>query len=348
MDLQNEYPSAEKLITPDILHTTSNRGKLLADSFFKFRKAVLKTIRKGKVDMKLYGGIEAGGTKIVCIVASGPHDIIAESRFPTTFPTETIEKMIRFFQEQMKEHPLAALGIGTFGPADLDPDSSTFGYITTTPKPGWSNVDLAGPLRETLQIPVAFDTDVNAAVLAEQRWGAGAGIDPLLYFTIGTGIGMGGIINGNLMHGLTHPEAGHMLIHHDLKEDPFEGSCPYHKDCFEGLASGYAMNKRWGQPAQTLPDDHPAWALETTYIATALMGIICTLSPKRIILGGGVMENKHLFPLIRQKTLEFLNGYVQSAAILDDIDQFIVPPGLGNRAGALGTIALAEQITLKK
>jgi fructokinase len=291
--------------------------------------------------MTLYGGIEAGGTKFVCLVGSGPGDIHAEQRFPTTTPPETLGRAIEFFKQQAKEHRLAGIGVGSFGPVDLNPASPTFGFITTTPKPGWANTDVAGTLQSALQLPVAFDTDVNAAALGEYRWGASAGVDPSIYITIGTGIGAGGILNGALMHGLVHPETGHLLLPHDRQADPFPGYCPFHGDCFEGLASGPALKARWGVPAETLPEDHPGWELEAGYIALALTSLILAISPRRIVLGGGVMQHPRLFPLIRQRVQALLNGYVQSTTILEYIDAYIVPPGLGNRSGILGAIALA-------
>jgi fructokinase len=192
-------------------------------------------------------------------------------------------------------------------------------------------------------VPIGFDTDVNGAALGEWRWGAAQGLDTFIYLTIGTGIGGGGLVNGKLMHGLLHPEMGHIPLPRDSAVDPFQGGCPFHGDCFEGLASGPAMEKRWGQKAETLPPDHPAWDLEAHYIALALQSLICTLSPQRIIIGGGVAQQPQILPLVRQKTQAALNGYVQSPAILEDIDTFIVPPALGGRAGVLGAIALAQQ-----
>ncbi len=292
----------------------------------------------------MFGGIEAGGTKFVCMLGNSPDEIQAEIRFPTTTPVETLGKTINFFLEQSRQHPLQAVGIGSFGPVDLQPGSSTFGYITTTPKPGWPRTDVAGPIHQALNVPVAFDTDVNAAALGEYRWGAAQGMDPFLYMTIGTGIGGGGIFNGAPMHGLVHPENGHIRLPHNWEQDPFVGICPYHGDCFEGLASGPAMKKRWGQPAESLPAGHPAWDLEAHYVALAVANMICDYSPRRIILGGGVMSHPGLFELVRQKTLTLLNGYIQSPAITDHIDTYIVPPALGGRAGVLGAIALAQSI----
>lgn len=289
---------------------------------------------------KLFGGIEAGGTKFVCAVGTGPDDIRAEVRFPTTTPEETIGQALAFFRAQ---EGVTAVGIAAFGPLDPDPNSPTFGHITTTPKPGWANVDLAGAVRQGLGVPIGFDTDVNGAALGEWRWGAAQGLDNFIYLTIGTGIGGGAMVNGRLLHGLIHPEMGHIALPHDRQADPFPGKCPYHGDCLEGMAAGPAIEARWGVKGQNLPPDHPAWELEAHYLALALRTFICTLSPQRIILGGGVMAQPQLFPLVRQKTLAALNGYVQSPAILEQIDSYIVPPGLGNRAGVLGALALAQQ-----
>jgi len=294
--------------------------------------------------MALWGGIEAGGTKFVCAVASSPENVVAELRFPTTTPDECIARSAAFFQEQANEHgPLEAIGIASFGPLDPNPASPTFGYITTTPKAGWAQIDLAGGIRRALDLPVGFDTDVNGAALAEGLWGAAQGLETFIYLTVGTGIGGGALINGQLAHGLLHPEMGHVFVPHDKERDPYAGGCPYHGDCLEGLASGPAMEQRWRKRAESLPPDHPAWDLEAEYIAYGLAPQIYILSPERIILGGGVMEQAHLFPRVRKRLLAILNGYVQSPAILNQIDAFIVPPGLGNRAGVLGAIALAQR-----
>jgi fructokinase len=295
---------------------------------------------------KLYGGIEAGGTKFVCAVGSGPEDIRAEIRFATTNPQETLGQAIDFFQQYHRETPLEALGIASFGPVDLAPGSETYGFITKTPKPGWSDTDVAGVIGRALNIPIGFDTDVNGALLGEYRWGAAQGLENSIYLTIGTGIGGGAMVRGNLVHGLVHPEMGHMRLPHDLAQDPYPGKCPFHGDCFEGLAAGPAVGERWGQKAETLPPDHPAWDLEAHYIAQALHILICVYSPQRIILGGGIMNQQQLFPLVRQKVADSLNGYVQHPVILDDIESLIVPPKLGNQAGVLGSIALAQAVVL--
>ncbi len=289
----------------------------------------------------LFGGIEAGGTKFVCAVGTGPDNIRAETRFPTTTPKESIGRAIEFFR---KQDEITAVGIASFGPIDPDPTSATFGHITSTPKPGWANIDLAGAIQRALGVPVGFDTDVNGSALGEWRWGAAQGLDNFIYLTIGTGVGGGGMVNGRLMHGLIHPEMGHIPLPH-REGDGYNGRCPYHSDCLEGMASGPAIGERWGKPAQELPPDHPAWELEAHYLAIALHSFICALSPQRIIMGGGVMEQFHLFPLIRQKVQKRLNGYIHSPAILQEIDNYIMPPALGNMAGICGAIELARRAT---
>ncbi len=290
----------------------------------------------------LLGGIEAGGTKFVCAVGTGPDDIRAEAQFPTTSPDETLAKAIAFFKAFQTKKPLAAIGIATFGPLDLNPQSDRYGFITSTPKPGWSQTSFAKVMESELGLPTGFDTDVNGAMLGEHRWGAAQRLENAVYLTIGTGIGGGALVNGRLIHGLVHPEMGHVLLP-PREDDPLpEGSCPFHGNCFEGMASGPALEAKWGTKAEKLPPDHPAWDLEAHYLAVALHGFICTLSPQRIILGGGVMNQTHLFPSVREKTLESLQGYVQHRGILSQIERYIVPPALGKRAGVLGALALAQ------
>lgn len=292
--------------------------------------------------MRLYGGIEAGGTKFNCIIAASPDQIVAETRIPTTTPAETLASVIAWFQAC--QHPLAAVGIGSFGPVDPNPASPTFGYITSTPKLSWQHTDLAGAVRRALNVPVAFDTDVNTAAFGEYCWGAAQGLDTFLYITVGTGIGGGGMVAGRRLHGLLHPEMGHVRVPHDWQTDPFPGVCPFHGDCIEGLASGPALQARWGEDPATLPPDHPAWDLEARYLALALVNYLCVLSPQRIILGGGVMSNDFLFPRIRREVQRLLNGYIAHPTILEDIEHYIVPPGLGARAGVLGAVALAQEL----
>ncbi len=293
---------------------------------------------------QLLGGIEGGGTKFVCAVGTGPHSIRAEARFQTTSPEETMALVVDFFKQQEKNFgKLSSIGFACFGPLDPNPGSPTFGHILPTPKPGWTNANVVGILRNSFDVPIAFDTDVNGAALGEWRWGKGQGLQNFIYLTVGTGIGGGAFVEGKLLHGLIHPEMGHVPLSHDKVKDPFEGVCPFHGDCFEGLASGVAIEKRWKRSGNTLAKDHPAWDLEAEYIAQALASYSFTLSPQRIIIGGGVGSLEHLLPKIQQKTKQFINGYIQSSAILEHIETYIVNPGLGNRSGMLGAIALAEQ-----
>ncbi len=289
----------------------------------------------------LYGGIEAGGTWFVCAVGTGEGELVAETRFPTTTPRETISKSIDFFQEHSKQNELTAIGIGSFGPIGVNRAAPDYGRITTTPKPGWANTDFVGMVLGALDIPTYFDTDVNVAALAEHCWGAAQDVDNFIYLSVGTGIGGGGMVNGQLLHGLMHPEMGHIRVPHNRDEDPFNGCCPFHDDCLEGLASATAMNRRWEHPPEKLPPDHPAWLLESRYLALGLANFICILSPQRIILGGGVMAQAQLLPMVRERVQRLLNNYVPAPAIVTEIDKYIVAPGLGRRAGVLGAIALA-------
>jgi fructokinase len=281
--------------------------------------------------MSVFGGIECGGSKWECAVGTGGSDVEAAETIPTTTSAETIGRAIAFFE---REGPVAAIGIGSFGPLDRRPGSATWGHVTTTPKPGWAQTDIAGAIRRGLSVPVAFDTDVNAAALGEHRWGAARGLDTFCYITVGTGIGGGGMVGGKLLHGLLHPEFGHLRVPHDIKADPFPGSCPYHGDCWEGLASGTALQARWGKPASQLDDDR-AWALQARYLALGLVAVISVLSPQRIVIGGGVMQRAGLLTDVQREVAALLNGYLGDAAS-------ITLPALGGRAGVLGAIALAE------
>ncbi|WP_075186179.1 ROK family protein [Teredinibacter haidensis] len=290
---------------------------------------------------RLYGAIEAGGTKFVCAVGTGPEDI-KDIRFPTTTPQQTLQRAVDFFLPYRQQ--LAAIGVGSFGPIDLHRDSPSYGCITSTPKPGWANTSVVGALGAHFDIPIGFDTDVNGAALGEAKWGAAQGLDDFIYLTIGTGIGGGVVSGGQLVHGLVHPELGHSFLP-KLPEDGYKGRCPYHGDsCFEGLAAGPAIEERWQVPGAELAADHPAWNMEAEYIALALASYFCTLSPQRIILGGGVMDQSHLISMVREKVQKRLNGYIQHSAILDDIENTIVLPGLGSKAGILGAMVLAQQL----
>lgn len=287
-----------------------------------------------------YGGIEAGGTKWVCAVADANGRIVARTTFPTTTPGVTISQAVEFFRAA---GPLSAIGVGAFGPIDLDRSSPTFGYITTTPKPGWAHTDLVSPLGEGLDVPIVFETDVNAAAFGEGRRGSCGGLDTFCYLTVGTGIGGGAVVNGRLLHGLMHPELGHIRVPHDWKRDPFKGSCPYHGDCLEGLASGPALLQRWGKPAELLSDG-AVWDLEAEYLALGLANVVHTLAPQRIVMGGGVAKQGELLPLVRSRLRELLAGYVDVPVLRDaaTLESYVVPPGLGDLSGVIGAIELAR------
>lgn len=298
--------------------------------------------------MSLLGAVEAGGTKFVCAVGTGPDDLRAEIRIPTTTPDETIAAVIDFFSQQVEQvGDLDAIGIGAFGPVDVRKASSHFGWFLNTPKPGWQQIDFVGAIARKFPIPIGFDTDVNASALGEHRWGHAKGLDNFVYMTIGTGIGGGGMVGKRLVHGLLHPEMGHMLIPHDHTVDPFVGCCPFHQDCLEGLASGTAIGKRWNQKADTLPSDHPAWTLEAQYLSAALVNLTFALSPERIILGGGVMAQNHLFDLIRARVKDTVVPYLEIPKFISEIEDYIVPPKLGGKAGIMGAFALAQQAMME-
>jgi fructokinase len=291
----------------------------------------------------VFGGLEAGGTKFVCAIGTGPDDIRSQVRIPTTTPDDTIGQVLGFFQGEIAKEPLAAIGVASFGPLDPHPASPTYGYLTATTKPGnWNQVDLLGPLKAAFGVPLGFDTDVSGAALAEGCWGNARDVEDFVYLTIGTGIGGGAVVRGEAVHGLLHLEMGHMILPR-RSDDEFAGVCPFHGNCLEGLASGPAIEQRWGAKAEELPADHPAWDLEAHYLGLGLANIICTCSPQRIVLGGGVMHQRHLFPVVRESVRRTLNGYIQHEAITADNDAYIVPPGLGDRAGVLGAFALAER-----
>ena len=282
------------------------------------------------------GAIEAGGTKWLCAVGAGPDDLVATETIPTTTPDETIGRALAFFRRQ---GPIEAVGIGCFGPVDLRPGSPAWGSITTTPKPGWTDTDVAGVVGVELGVPVAFDTDVDAAALGEHRWGAAQGLDTFCYVTVGTGIGGGAIAGGAVVHGLVHPEFGHMRIPHDLVADPFGGLCPYHGDCWEGLAAGPAIEARWGRPPRELVDVEAVWRLEARYVALGLVNVVAVLSPERIVLGGGVMGVPGLLPLVQAEVDDLLAGYVATE---------IVPPALGPLSGVLGAFVLALGLSARR
>ncbi|HHP9002981.1 TPA: ROK family protein [Listeria monocytogenes] len=282
----------------------------------------------------VYGAIEAGGTKFVVAIGEKSGKIIKRESYPTTEPAETMKAVIQFFKQY--EDELKAIGIGSFGPIDIRKSSATYGYITQTPKLAWRNYDIVGAMKKEFNVPIGFTTDVNAAALGEVSLGAAAGLDSCIYLTIGTGIGGGAVVSGKILEGFSHPEMGHIMVRHH-KRDRFTGSCPSHSDCLEGLAAGGAIEKRWGQKAAELADNEEVWNLEAHYIAQALMNYTLILSPERIVLGGGVMKQRQLFPLVRQKLKALVNNYVQ----LPDLDEYIVPPKLEDDAGITGCVLLA-------
>ncbi len=283
----------------------------------------------------LLGALEAGGTKMVLAIGNENGEILEQISIPTETPDITLPKIIDYF----KDKNIKALGIGSFGPIDLNRSSKTYGYITSTPKLPWINCDIAGILGKGLGIPIGFDTDVNGSALGEATWGSTKGLASSIYITIGTGVGVGVYQNGKLLHGMLHPEAGHVLLSRH-PEDTFAGICPYHAQCLEGLASGPSIEKRWGKKAYELGADHKAWEFEAYYIAQALVGYILTLSPHRIVLGGGVMHQTQLFPMVREQVTTLINGYIKTSQ-LDDMDHYIVPAALNDNQGIMGCIKLA-------
>ncbi len=291
--------------------------------------------------MKL-GALEAGGTKMVCAIGDETGKIYDQVSIPTETPDVTIPKLIEYFEKNTVD----ALGIASFGPVELDPKAPNYGYITTTTKVAWRNFDMAGSFARALKCPIGFDTDVNGSVLGEVTFGQARGKNCVIYLTIGTGVGAGIYIEDKLLHGMLHPEAGHVLIE-KRNGDAYAGKCPYHRNCLEGLAAGPAIEERWGKKAVDLADKTEVWQLEADYIAQALTGYVLTLSPEMIILGGGVMHQKQLFPLIRAKVTEFLGGYIQ-AEELRDMDHYIVPASLHDDQGIMGCLELARRALQKR
>ncbi len=283
----------------------------------------------------MYGAIEAGGTKMVVAVGDDNGNIIKTTEIKTQTPKETIPRICEFFSE----YDIEAIGIGAFGPVCLDKNSSEYGKIGKSPKLSWVGFSWMEAF-EKMKVPVVVDTDVNVACLGEVIYGNGRGLNDVIYITIGTGVGVGVYSEGNLVHGMLHPEAGHILLERRPGDD-FEGSCPYHMNCFESLASGPAIKMRYGTDAFNLTGIEEVWDLEAEYISKALMQYICCYSPRRIILGGGVMHVDKLFPVIREKTKECLNGYIDTAE-LKDMDSYIVPAALGGVQGIKGALFLAR------
>ena len=287
------------------------------------------------------GGIEGGGTKFVCGVGTpSANKLLDEIVIPTGSPETTVERVSEFYRSL--KQPIAAIGLGTFGPVQLDPTFPQFGYITSTPKPGWSNFDIRTALADALGVPIFMDTDVNAAALGEATWGASKGVRTSLWVTVGTGVGGGLILDGESLHGFAHTEMGHIRIPHDFVHDPYRGFCPFHGDCLEGLVSGPALQARWGASPVTFDDNHPAWSLQAEYLALACVNWICTLVPGRIVLGGGTIRGQ-LFPLIQDRVADLMNGYFRAPELAEGLRGYIVPTALGRHAGVLGAIALATR-----
>ena len=286
----------------------------------------------------LFGGIEAGGTKFICAIGDENGKILERIQIPTTVPKETVGQVIQFF----KRFDVIAMGVGSFGPIDINQDSPTYGSITSTPKTAWKDYPLLNSLKDALDVPFGFNTDVNAAALAEATFGAATGLDSCLYITVGTGIGAGAVVQGKLLQGFTHPEMGHILVRRH-SEDSYEGTCPYHKDCLEGLAAGPSLSKRWGKEGVELENKQEVWEMEGYYLAQALMQYTLILAPKKIILGGGVMKQKQVFSFIYDHLKRLINDYVSFPYGTEELDQYIVAPGLKDNAGIIGALLLGKQ-----
>ena len=293
----------------------------------------------------LYGALEAGGTKMICATGNEDGQILDQVSIPTGTPEETMPQIIEYFRAKLdvpeEDDKIKAIGVACFGPVDVRPNSKTYGNILYTPKIPWRNFPMVKTLRDALDdIPVGFDTDVNGSLLGEATWGCAKGLTDAVYFTIGTGIGMGAMSGGNLIHGMLHPEAGHIKMA-PIPGDEYAGHCPNHGTCFEGMACGPAIEARWGKPGKELREMPEVWDLEAKYIAQALTSIIYTLSPQKIILGGGVMGQAQLFPLIRKYVLENVNGYIDTKE-LRNINAYITPAALNGNQGIMGALKLAE------
>ena len=280
------------------------------------------------------GALEAGGTKMVCAIGDENGKIYEQISVPTTTPEETMPKIIEYF----KDKKIEALGIASFGPVDVHQDSPTYGYIVKTPKLAWANYNIVGTMKDALNVPIGFDTDVNGSLLGEVTWGAAQGLTDVAYITIGTGVGGGILSGGKVVHGMLHPEMGHVKVI-PAPGDTFAGRCPFHGNCLEGMAAGPALKDRWGKNAHELVDIPEVWEYESDYLAQACVMLILTMSPQKIILGGGVMHQMHLFPLIRTKVAEKLNGYLETKE-LADMDNYIVPAGCNDDQGILGAVKL--------
>lgn len=282
----------------------------------------------------MYGAIEAGGTKFVCAVSDEALNILECISIPTTKPSETMKDVFAFFDK----HPVDAIGIGSFGPIDINKNSETYGYVTNTPKLAWKDYNFVGEMKKRYHVPIAWTTDVNAAAYGELKKGAAVGKDSCVYLTVGTGVGGGGVVNGQLLEGFGHPEMGHILVRQH-PEDAYKGNCPSHGNCLEGLAAGPAIGDRMGKKAQYLSEDDSYWKIQAFYLAQAIVNYTLILSPEKIIFGGGVMKQKQLFPLIRESFKEQMNGYIP----VPNLEEYIVPCALEDKAGVTGCLLLAEK-----
>jgi fructokinase len=293
---------------------------------------------------KLLAGVELGGTKCVCVLGSGPGDIRAREIVQTTQPAQTLERIEQILGNWTTTHgDVAALGIASFGPLDLNPRSATYGHIVATTKPGWSNTEVAGRLASRLGLPVNLNTDVNAAALAEGRWGCAQELSNFAYVTVGTGVGAGLIVGGRPVHGFGHSELGHVRVIR-MPGDSWTGNCPFHGDCVEGLASGPAIAARAGAPPERLPTNHLVWESVAYALGQLLHTLVLATAPRKIILGGGVMTARpHLFERLRENLHGSLNGYIEAREISSDLSSYVVPPGLGALAGPMGALALAAE-----
>jgi fructokinase len=293
-------------------------------------------------ERRFFGAIEAGGTKFVCAIGDDSGQILAQQRFPTTDPSSTLAAAQAFLQQGVRDFgALAAIGVASFGPVELDKNSARYGFIGLTPKAGWSGIDIAGAFARQFSCPIGFDNDVNAAGLAEHRWGAARDVKTLVYLTIGTGIGGGLIIAGAPLHGLMHPEIGHIYPRRHSLDGSFAGICPFHRDCLEGLASGPAILARTGASLQHLDPSHSQWEIEADYLGQLCALLVVTVSPQRIVMGGGVMNQARLLPLLRRRMLHWLGGYINRSEIQSGADRYVVAPELGDRAGVIGALLLA-------
>jgi len=291
---------------------------------------------------RYFGAVEAGGTKFVVAIGNDRGEILAEERLPTADPASTLAMTGDFLRRRGQEFgALAAIGVASFGPVELDKSSAHYGFIGQTPKAGWSHTDIAGALAREFHCPIGFDTDVNGAALAEHRWGAARDVMNLVYLTIGTGIGGGVVVNGVPIHGLMHPEIGHIYPRRHPLDGTFDGVCPFHRDCMEGVASGPAILARTGASLGELGETHPQWEIQADYLGQLCAQLVVTVSPQRIVMGGGVMSQSRLLPLIRARMRHWLGGYIDRSEIGSGIDRYVVAPELGERAGVLGALVLA-------